>query len=95
MLRFVFDVHMCVRACVRVCVTGVYAAACALAQSAGSFEAVIGDLSVHPVLGSLTKFSIAFPFVYHSMNGLRHLVSSLGILLCVMSTCSHCMRANS
>ncbi|XP_065175152.1 succinate dehydrogenase cytochrome b560 subunit, mitochondrial-like [Sycon ciliatum] len=52
---------------------GIYAAAAATFTTAGSFEAALAGTTISPLIGSLAKLAISFPFVYHTANGIRHL----------------------
>lgn len=42
---------------------------------------MISSLSIGPVLIGLAKFGLAFPASYHTYNGIRHLVSSLALMM--------------
>ncbi|XP_038624566.1 succinate dehydrogenase cytochrome b560 subunit, mitochondrial [Tachyglossus aculeatus] len=47
----------------------------------GSFESqleLVKSLSLGPALICTAKFALAFPFMYHTWNGVRHLVWDLG-----------------
>ncbi|XP_028911001.1 succinate dehydrogenase cytochrome b560 subunit, mitochondrial [Ornithorhynchus anatinus] len=47
----------------------------------GSFESqleLVKSLSLGPALIHTAKFALAFPFMYHTWNGIRHLVWDLG-----------------
>ncbi|TQS36093.1 hypothetical protein Golomagni_03466 [Golovinomyces magnicellulatus] len=45
----------------------------------GSEQLVVAFASLSPTVQSACKFGLAFPFVFHSLNGIKHLVYDLGV----------------
>ena len=52
-------------------------AALLLPEQFPHYLAMVKSLSLGPALIYSAKFALAFPFSYHTWNGVRHLVSSL------------------
>lgn len=58
-------------------------AALALPGDYTSYLELVHSLSLGPAIITSAKFVLAFPVVYHTLNGVRHLVS----VLTLISTC--------
>lgn len=52
-------------------------AALVLPEQFPYYLAAVKSLSLGPALIFSAKFALAFPFTYHTWNGVRHLVSGL------------------
>lgn len=53
-------------------------AALLLPEQFPHYLALVKSLSLGPALICSAKFALAFPFSYHTWNGIRHLVSNRG-----------------